>query len=143
MLGWLLAVLIVLTAIAAYAFWIRPVLKKQPSLAAYYAQEESFWSALCLKLSGMRQWLTTIFTLAAGFVVTAYDAIVSLANQVGFQWGNVQLITAKVPSWAWPIIGMVLIGLVQWFRELGNRRVAALLAEKGVDPKQGLIEPLK
>lgn len=143
MLGWLLVILIILTAVATYAFWIRPVLKKRPDFAQYYAQEDNFWAAARLKLSGMKQWLTTVLTIAAGFVVTAYDAIISLAQQVGFQWGNVQTITSKVPQWAWPIIGMVLIGMVQWFREINNRKVSTLLAEKGADPKEGLITPLK
>lgn len=143
MLTWLLVILIILTAAAAYAFWIRPVLRKRPAFAEYYAQEESWWAAARLKLSGMKQWLTTVFTIAAGFVVTAYDAIISLAQQTGFQWGNVQTITSKVPSWAWPIIGMALIGMVQWFREIGNRRAEEAIRESGADPSKALIEPLK
>lgn len=138
---WLLIVLIIFTVATAYWFWIRPVLKKHPTFADYYAREEGFFSALKLKLSGMKQWLTTVATMSAGFVVTVYDTIISLADQAGFQWGNVQTITSRVPSWAWPIIGMALIGLVQWFREISNRRVAKVMQENGVDPKLALIEP--
>jgi hypothetical protein len=94
-------------------------------------------------MSGMKQWITTVMTFMVGFVVTAYDTIINLAQQTGFQWGNVQTITSRVPQWAWPMIGMALIGLVQWFREIQNRRTAEILESKGIDPKTALVEPLK
>lgn len=128
MLNWLLFILIVLTIIAAYFFWIRPALKSNPKFADIYAREKSFWAALGVKFKGIKQKLVTVFVMIAGFVVTTYDSIISLAAQVGFDWGNVQTLTSKVPPSAWPVIGMVLIGLVQWFRNLSDKRVEQVAA---------------
>lgn len=123
MLNWLLVILIILTIIAAYVFWIRPALKLNPKFAEIYAREESFWAALGVKFKGIKQKLVTAFVMIAGFVVTSYDSVVSLAAQVGFDWGNVSTLTSKVPPAAWPVIGMVLIGTVQYFRNLSDKRV--------------------
>jgi hypothetical protein len=32
--------------VAAYFFWIRPILRSRPAFAAFYAKAESFWEAL-------------------------------------------------------------------------------------------------
>lgn len=119
MLTWLLVLLIVLTLIAIYVFWIRPVLKTRPSFAQYYAQADSFWAALDLKFNGLKQKLTTALVMGAGFVVSAYDFLAPLFAQAGV---DVTTILPKVPPQAWPLIGMALIALVQWFRNMADKR---------------------
>jgi hypothetical protein len=134
MLTWLLIALIVFTLIVTYLFWIRPILKTKPSFATYYAREGSVWAALDIKFSGLKQKATTALVLVIGFVVSAYDAIVSFAAQAGFDWGHITTLSSKVPSWAWPLIGMALIKLVQYFRDLQDKRTAEVLVAKGIDP---------
>lgn len=122
MLTWLLLVLIVLTLISIYVFWIRPVLKTRPTLAQYYAAEENWWAALTLKFGGLKQKLTTAIVMAAGFVVSAYDFLAPLFVQSGV---DVTTISSKVPPQAWPLIGMALIALVQYFRNIADKKKAA------------------
>lgn len=122
MLTWLLVVLILLTLIATYVFWIRPILKTRPTFAEFYAREASIWTALQLKFGGIKQKMTTAFVMVSGFVVSAYDFLAPLFAQSGV---DVSTITSKIPPQAWPIIGMVLIGLVQYFRNLSDKRDAA------------------
>lgn len=128
MLTWLLVVLIVLTLVATYVFWIRPILKTRPSLMQYYEREESLWAALSLKVSGLKQKLTTAVVMISGFVVSAYDFLAPLFAQSGV---DVTTITSKIPAQAWPLIGMALIALVQYFRNLGDKRAAADTDAKG------------
>lgn len=131
MLNLLLFALILATLLAAYLFWIRPVLKTKPSFATYYAREESVWTALNIKFSGLKQKMTTALVMIAGFVVSAYDLIAPLAAQSGV---DVTKLTERVPPQVWPIIGMVLIGLVQYFRNLSDNRTNEVLVAKGIDP---------
>lgn len=133
MLIWLLVILIVLTLIATYVFWVRPILKTRPSLAEYYAREDSLWAALSMKVSGLKQKLTTAIVMIAGFVVSAYDFLAPLVASSGV---DITTITSKIPPQAWPLIGMALIALVQYFRNLGDKRTAAVLIENGIDPKE-------
>src|ERR1035437_434126 len=134
MLNALLFVLIALTLLATYLLCIRPVLKTKPSFATYYAREGSVWTALNVKFAGLKQRMTTAAVLVTGFVVSSYDVIVSFAAQAGFDWGNMTTLSSKVPSWAWPLIGMALIKLVQYFRDLQDRRTADVLITKGINP---------
>ncbi len=131
MLTWLLVVLIVFTLISTYAFWIRPVLKTRPSLAEFYAREDSFWAAISLKFGGLKQKLTTAFVMIAGFVVSAYDFLAPLFAQSGV---DVTTITSKIPPQAWPLIGMALMALVQYFRNLADKRIDQKLEDRGIDP---------
>ncbi len=140
MLTWLLVALIAFTLIVTYLFWIRPVLKTRPPFAAYYAEEGTLWAAFSAKFGGLKQKLTTALVMIAGFVVSAYDIIVPLAAQSGV---DVTKLTERVPPQMWPVIGMVLIGLVQYFRNLGDKRTAAVLVAKGIDPASVLNPPPK
>jgi hypothetical protein len=137
-MNWLLTGLIVSTLAATYVFWIRPLLKTTPTLGHFYAQEESFWQALNFKLGGLKQKLTTVAVMVTGFVVSAYDILAPLMEESGIQ---VETLTSKVPPQAWPVIGMVVIGLVQYFRKLSDKRdLADALAPVTVD--QAKIEPV-
>lgn len=126
--------LLVVTLLVAYIGWIRPALKVQPTFASYYAKEDSLWAALSAKFAGLKQKLVTAAVLIMGFVVSAYDVIISATQASGFDWGNVSTLTSKVPAWAWPLIGMALIKLVQYFRDLGERRTIDALEQQGIDP---------
>src|SRR5450759_4364887 len=98
MLNLLLFALIVLTLLATYLFWIRPVLKTKPSFATYYAREDSVWTALNVKFAGLKQKMTTALVMIAGFVVSAYDLIAPLAAQSGV---DVTKLTERVPPQIW------------------------------------------
>lgn len=89
------------------------------------------WGAFSAKFSGLKQKLTTAVVMIAGFVVSSYDFIAPLASQSGV---DVTKLTERVPAQVWPIIGMVLIGLVQYFRNLSDKRTDEVLVAKGIDP---------
>ncbi|MDB5555441.1 MAG: hypothetical protein JWL86_5425 [Rhizobium sp.] len=129
MLTWLLIVLIVLTAIAIYAFWIRPILRLKPSFAAYYAEEESFWAAVCLKFGGLKQKLTTAFITAMGVIVSLYDFLAPLVAQSG---ADVRTLTSRVPPQMWPFIGIALVALMQYFRNLADKKAALEAADQAI-----------
>ncbi len=131
MLTWLLVALILFTLVLTYLFWIRPVLKTRPSFAEFYAREDSFWAALSAKFGGLKQKLTTAFVMIAGFVVSAYDFLAPIFAQSGV---DVTTITSKIPPQAWPLIGMALIALVQYFRNIADKRVDEKLEARGIDP---------
>lgn len=113
----LTAALIAVTVCVAYWFWVRPILRQRPSLAAFWASEDSFFAALRLKFAGIKQKLTTAFVTIAGGVVLAHDQIAPLVTDTS-QWA------ALVPSWAWPMIPIGITVLVQWFRSLADQRAA-------------------
>ena len=115
----LLLFLIVFTLVTTYLFWIRPILKTKPSLMTYYAQERSIWSALYLKFDGFKQKLTTAIVGMAAFVVSTYDFLAPLFVQSGI---DVTTISSHVPQKAWPIISFALIALVQYFRNLADKK---------------------
>jgi len=118
-LNLLLGLIILATSAATYVFWIRPVLKMNPSFAHFVAQEENFHRAARLKLRGLKQRLATGIILASGFVVSAYDFLAPLAAQSGV---DVTTLTDKIPPKAWPLIGMATVALIQYFRFLSDRR---------------------
>ena len=102
-MNWLMAALIAATVGTTYFTWIRPELKKRPALKEFYEQEESLWSALRLKLAGLKQKLTAAVLFVAGVVVTAYDQIAPMMLEAGI---DVQSLSDKIPSKAWPFILM-------------------------------------
>lgn len=122
MINWLLALLIVLSVVTVYVFWIRPILKTQPKFMEFYAQEQSFWGALVLKSAGLKQRITTALIFIAGFVVEAYDNLAPLFSQAGV---DVTKIAPKIPQEMWPLITMGTLGLVMYFRKLSEDRQAA------------------
>lgn len=131
MLNLLLFALILFTVVVTYLFWIRPVLKEKPSLSEYYDREGTLFAALNVKFAGIKQKATTAIVMIAGFVVSAYDFLAPLVAQSGV---DVTTLSSKVPPTLWPIIGMALIALVQWFRNLSDKRTEEVLESKGIDP---------
>lgn len=103
---------------AVYWIFVRPILRAQPSLATFWAQEDSFVAALKLKFAGAKQKLTTIAFLGAGVIVEAHDQLAPLASQAGV---DVTQILPQIPAAAWPFITMGALALVQYFRTLSDR----------------------
>jgi hypothetical protein len=112
----------VIVLVGAYFWLVRPALKQNPKFAELYTKEDGFFSALNDKLGGIKQKLTTIFVSLAGFLVLAHDQIAPLVTQVGVDPAT---ILPKVPAWAWPIATMGILWLVQYFRELSDRKARA------------------
>lgn len=114
----LFPVLIAFTGIVAYLFFIRPALRETPVFRDLYDAEEGFWSAINAKLTGVKQKLTTIFLSAISFIVLAHDQLSPLITQAGVD--PAQLLP-KVPTWAWPLITMAVLALIQHFRNVADK----------------------
>jgi hypothetical protein len=137
----LLPGLIIFTAVVAYVFGVRPVLKKNPAFAVIYSTEDTALNALAAKLNGAKQKLVTIFVSAAGFIVVAHDSIGSLLQLAGIDpvaYGS--QILPKVPTMAWPIITLAVIWLIQYFRSLADKQARAN-AEALLNSGQPLAAP--
>jgi hypothetical protein len=112
------------TLIAIYWFWIRPIIKSRPALRELYAKEENFFAALREKLKGIKQKLSSVIVIAASAAVTGYDFLEPIVSGV-----DVSSISAKVPSWAWPLILIAVSALFQFLRNLADKRHTTELAE--------------
>lgn len=115
--NYLLPVLIVFTAVVAYVVGIRPALRQNPKFKDLYDAEEGYFSAISTKLGGVKQKLTTIAISAASFIVLAHDEISPLITQAGVDPSQ---FLPKVPAWAWPLITIAVLWLVQHFRNLAD-----------------------
>jgi hypothetical protein len=92
-------ILVLTTLVAIYWFWIRPILKSRPAFQEIYEKEDSFFVALCEKLKGIKQKLSSAIVIAASAAVSGYDFFTPIVSGV-----DVSSLAAKVPSWAWPLI---------------------------------------
>jgi len=115
--NYLLPALIVFTVAVAYWFGVRPVLRETPVLRDLYDTEASYFKAVAIKFSGVKQKLTTIFLSAASFIVLAHDELAPLVTQAGVDPSQY---LPKVPTWAWPLITLAVLWLVQYFRSLAD-----------------------
>lgn len=120
--NYLFPVLIAFTALVVYAFWLRPILRTTPGLRDVYDAEAGWLNALNLKFGGLKQKLTTIGLSAISFVVLAHDEIAPLVTQAGVDPSQ---ILPKVPAWAWPLITMAILALVQYFRNVADKAARA------------------
>jgi hypothetical protein len=103
--------------VAAYFFWIRPILRSRPAFAEFYTKAESFWPALRERFAGIKGKLAAAIGMAASAVVYLNDFLVPVAT--GIDW---QPILTMLPDWAWPLILLGLFALIKWFRALTDRR---------------------
>jgi hypothetical protein len=124
-------VLVIASLIAIYWFWIRPILRSRPALRELYAKEEDFFAALREKLKGRKQKLSSVIVIAASAAVSGYDFFEPIVSGI-----DVSSISAKVPSWAWPLILISVTALFQFLRNLADKRHTAELAE-AVAPAEG------
>jgi hypothetical protein len=109
--------LIVVGSIAVYATWLRPILKTTPALRELFAREATAWAAVRAKFAGIKQKLTGALVIIAGVIVELHDQLAPVVAGV-----DVSALTQRVPSWAWPLIVIAVTLLLQWFRELADRR---------------------
>lgn len=121
-LNLLLGLLIFVTFLVGYVVFARPMLKANPSFNFLYEQEESLWRAFNAKFDGLKQKIFTSLLAAAAFIVSAYDFIAPLVAGVGVDPG---LLLPKVPSWAWPIMGALILYVIQYFRNIADKNAAA------------------
>ena len=110
-------VFVTATLIAVYWFRIRPILKSRPALRDFYEREESLFAALREKLKGIKQKLSSAIVIVASAAISAYDFLTPIVSGV-----DVSSIAAQVPSWAWPIVLIVVTALFQFLRNLADRR---------------------
>lgn len=130
----LFPVLIVFTAIVAYLFFVRPYLRETPYFRDIYDVEAGFWSAVNSKLTGVKQKLVTVALSAASFIVLAHDQLAPLVTQAGV---DPALLLPKVPSWAWPLITMAILAVIQYFRNAADRA-----ARKNAEALLSMGQPL-
>ena len=95
----LMYILMTATLVAVYWFWIRPILKSRPAFQEFYEQEDSLFVALCEKLKGIKQKLSSAIVIAASAAVSGYDFFAPIVSGV-----DVSSIASQVPSWAWPLV---------------------------------------
>jgi hypothetical protein len=110
-------VFFVTSILAAYAFWLRPILRSRPSLEVFVDRTDSFWEAWCLKLQGIKQRLSGAILMTTSAIVAAHDFL--LPYVLGVDWTPV---TREVPSWAWPIIIFAFTFLLDRFRRFADQR---------------------
>jgi hypothetical protein len=103
--------------VAAYIYWLRPILHSRPELKEFYAQTDSFWAALRLRFAGIKTLLMAALGMAASAIVALHDFLLPLAT--GVDWTPVRDL---LPAWAWPIILFAMFALISWFRRLTDRR---------------------
>jgi hypothetical protein len=99
--------------------WVRPILKLRPEFRELYEREESLFAALREKLKGIKQKLSSVVVIAVSVAVSGYDFIEPILSGV-----DVSSLSARVPSWAWPLIVIALTALFQFLRNLADRRNA-------------------
>ena len=85
--------------VTTYWFWIRPLLKKVPAFAHFYAVTGSFWAAVKLRFQGIKGAIATVLGMAVSAVVALHDDVMPYVAQV--DWTP---LTQKVPNWVWPIV---------------------------------------
>lgn len=120
--NYLFPVLVLFTGLVAYVFFIRPLLRKTPGFREVYDVADGFWHAVDLKLGNVKQKLTTVLLSAGSFILLAHDQLAPIVTQAGV---DPSLILPKVPAWAWPIITMGILALLQWLRSRADRQARA------------------
>jgi hypothetical protein len=114
------AVLIAL-AIAAYFYYVRPVLKRIPPLQVLFKTEDSAWAAVRERFAGIKTFLAIGVGQAITAVLFLYDDVLPYATGVDFT-----PLTSKVPGWVWPIVILFWLWLIGKFRKYTDERRAAM-----------------
>ena len=112
-----ITILSVATLLAVYWFWIEPILSTRPAFRDIYAKEQSFFAALKEKLKGIKQKLSSALVICASAAVTGYDFLNPIVSGI-----DVTPLTARVPSWAWPLVLISTTALFQFLRDLADAR---------------------
>ena len=119
----IIPILSIATVLAIFWFWINPILASRPAFGEIYAKEQNFFAALREKLKGIKQKLSSAFVICASAAVTAYDFFNPIVSGI-----DVTPLTARVPSWAWPLVLISTTALFQFLRNLSDTRHKAELA---------------
>lgn len=108
---------ILITALVIYIFWIRPVLKQTPEFKTLYEESGKFWTALRLKLQGVKQKLTAALLVFASTCVELYDHVLPALTGI-----DITPLTSQVPQWVWPVVAICSVFLLNYFRTLSDKR---------------------
>lgn len=132
--------LILPTIIIIYVFWIRPILKTTPTFKQFYDAEENYAGALSSKFGGIKQKLTGALIFAASVIVELWDYVAPALGSV-----DTTPLTSYVPPWAWPLISIGAVMLLNYFRKLSDQRSAsdadAVQAAITTQPMTGTATP--
>ena len=71
--------------VAAYFFWIRPILRSRPAFADFYAKAETFWEAVREWCAGIKCKLAAAVGMVASAVVYLHDFLVPVATGIDWQ----------------------------------------------------------
>lgn len=110
-------ILLLMIVGAGYYFWLRPILRQRPGFKELYDHEDSFLAALSDKFSGIKQKVAGALVVIAGVAVTVQDQLVPLLSGV-----DTTSITKSIPAWAWPLITIAVTLLLNYFRNLADKR---------------------
>jgi hypothetical protein len=55
--------------VAAYVYWVRPVLRSRPELKEFYDRSGGVWGALRLRFAGIKTRLLAVVSMAAAAIV--------------------------------------------------------------------------
>src|SRR5262249_46592049 len=102
--------------VAAYLYWVRPVLRSRPELKQVYERPDGLGGALRLRFAGIKTRLLAVVSMAAA-IVALHDFI--FANAFGIDWTPVRDL---LPAWAWPFILLADFWLISKFRLMTDRR---------------------
>jgi hypothetical protein len=103
--------------VAAYLYWVRPVLRSRPELKQVYDRSDGLRGALRLRFAGIKTRLLAVVSMAAAAIVVLHDFV--LANAFGIDWTPVRDL---LPAWAWPFILFADFWLISKFRLMTDRR---------------------
>lgn len=112
------------TVVLVYAYWIRPILQKTPKFSELYAREGKFFSAFSGRFAGIKQRLTAAFIYLSGILVVLHDYLAPRLTGVNFEPIFPKIVHA-IPPEGWPLVGIAITGLMDWFRFLNDKRLAA------------------
>jgi hypothetical protein len=117
-----LLIVVAMTAVCC-SFWVWRILRSRPSFHELYCKEATLHMALRKKFCGIKQKLSTVVVIAASSVVSLYDFFSPIVSGV-----DVTPLVQKVPSWAWPLVLIATTALLQYCRNLADKRHATELA---------------
>lgn len=116
-------VLIIGTLALAYWFWLRPILMSKPTFKEYLQEADTHLEAITGKLHGIKQKLAGSGMVVIGLVIEIYDDIAPAFGAV-----DTTKLTSYVPEWAWPLVVIGGVGMLNYFRKLNDKAHAEELA---------------
>ncbi|MDC7784747.1 hypothetical protein PQJ75_00580 [Rhodoplanes sp. TEM] len=88
MLSWVLFTLFILAVlVAAYVMILRPVLKRIPDLAPFYAEADGFWAKLNVTFTGFRTLALAKLQVVIGWALTVHEVVAAILQQLAPTFG--------------------------------------------------------